>query len=270
MTQTATAPNPTQQGAKDDYYHATSQRDKTNPFLIAATPLLTLMTQFKQTQTQPDVAKLREQVVNELKIFETKLVKLRYDQRTVTAARYCLCAALDEAALKTQWGTQSIWVQQSLLSLFHKETWGGERFYVILDSLAREPRRHLAVLELLYVLMSLGFEGKYFDKGRVMRDEIRNRVFERIRHARGKVEKSLSLNWQDTKPLVQNKRKRATLKRVVLAGVLFLAVIVGIYNVKSHKAAADVLATLDSIGQENPVTAYSQLLDRPIIPHKFD
>ena len=111
----------------------------------------------------------------------------------IDSACYCLCAALDEAVLATSWGTQSIWTQQSLLSMFRGETWGGERFYTITDVLVKEPRKYIFVLEFIYILLSLGFEGRYYGKGRVLRDEVRNRLFQKIRSFNSHPQKQLDL-----------------------------------------------------------------------------
>ena len=48
-----------------------SQRDKSNPFLMASIPLLTLMTQVKNSSSAPDVKKLHAQITQEVKWFVT-------------------------------------------------------------------------------------------------------------------------------------------------------------------------------------------------------
>ena len=55
------------------------------------------------------------------------------------------CApALDEAVLSTPWGAQSEWAQQTLLVALHREAWGGEKFFEMLDRISagsRAPHR---------------------------------------------------------------------------------------------------------------------------------
>jgi len=246
-----------------------SQRDKTNPFLLAATPLLTLMTQVQNCKSSPDIDKLHAQIANEVKLFNTKLRKLGFPALMIDCATYCLCAALDEAILATPWGTQSVWVQSSLLSMFKGETWGGERFYVIADTLAREPRKNIYVLELIYTLLSLGFEGRYYGQSRMMRDDIRNRLFQLIRSSRGKIEKALSLHWKDEQALHSSQTKRNLLKRMVLISTGLLVTMGLYYNVAAYQQVKPVLKTLHSVAHESPITAYSSLLDRSVFPKKF-
>ena len=246
-----------------------SKKQTLNPFITAATPLLTLMSQIKYSQKPPNVETIRKNAIGEIKLFEEYLLKFKYNPRTILAARYCLCTAVDETVLSTNWGTKSIWSQQSLLSLFHKETWGGERFYIILENMIKDPRHNSEITELLYLLLSLGFEGKYFNKGKVIRDEIRTRLFQHIRHTRGKITRTLSPQWKDHKSFQNNQHKRSAIKRLLIStGAILLSIII-IFNIKADRITSPVLKKLNSIGKESPVTAYSQLIDRSIVPSSF-
>jgi type VI secretion system protein ImpK len=247
-----------------------SQRDKSNPFLMASIPLLTLMTQVKNSSSAPDVKKLHAQITQEVKWFVTKLKQLEFSPLSIDCATYCLCAALDEAILATEWGTQSIWVQASLLSIFKGETWGGERFYIIADTLSREPRKNIYVLELIYILLSLGFEGKYFGAARMMRDEVRNKLFQLIRSSRGKIERRLSLRWQDKKASQVQQYKQKLLKRMVISSISLILCLGVYYNIAAYESVKEVANKLKSISQESPITAYSLLLGRPIFPSKYE
>ena len=246
-----------------------SQKEKTNPFLVASTPLLTLMTQVRACESSPDINKLHMQIISEVKLFVSKLKQLEFPQLLVDCSTYCLCAALDEAILSTPWGTQSQWVQSSLLSIFKGETWGGERFYIIAENLSREPRKNIYVLEFIYTLLSLGFEGRYFGESRMKRDQVRNHLFQKIRSSRGKIEKALSLHWQDNQSLNVRQHKINRLKQMIFlsAGALFF--IGGYYNIAAYNAVKPVVKSLKLVSHESPITAYSLLLGRSIFPEKL-
>lgn len=249
---------------------SSSQRDKTNPFLLAATPLMTLMTQVHQCDTPPNVDALYEQVVAEVNVFVEKLMRLGFAKTTVDCAAYCLCAAIDEAVLARDWGTQSRWVQHSLLSIFKTETWGGERFYAIADQLSREPRKYIYVLEMIYVLLSLGFEGRFYGKQRMVRDEVRNRLFHIIRQSRGKIEKALSVNWRDSKPQEQHAKKKNRVRRFISITTLLIIIVGFSFNFLAYEQAKPVFRHLAEVGKESPVTAYSQLVDRSLFPKQYN
>ena len=182
--------------------HQTSTRidvfDGLNPVVNAASTLLNLMAKLRNTASHANVTGLFNQVSQELKQFEARLKQEGTRPEVVLAARYCLCAVIDEVVLNTPWGANSAWGQKTLLSAFHNETAGGEKFFLILDRMKQSPGENLHVLELLYLLVSFGFEGKYrvMDRGRDHLDGIRDELYHSIRRFRGQPEADLSLDWR--------------------------------------------------------------------------
>ena len=125
-------------------------RSTHNPLTGAAMSLLSLVAQLRNTASHPDVAGLRISIIEEVKQFENKLKSQSISSEQAQAARYALCTLLDETILNTPWGCNSIWSTQGLLILFHKETFGGEKFFLILKNCMQQPGTHLDLLELLY------------------------------------------------------------------------------------------------------------------------
>lgn len=169
-----------------------------NPLVNAASTLITVFEKTRHALSHNDIGGLHQSLVNELKAFESNAKNLGIQPEIVLAARYSLCAALDEAVLNTPWGSESAWTQRTLLSVFHNETSGGEKFFAILDRMRQTPSANLDVLELMYVLLSLGFEGKYrvLNRGRDTLEQIRDELFRLIRSQRGEYERSLSPSWR--------------------------------------------------------------------------
>lgn len=164
----------------------------------AATPLLAVAPQLRNTTRHPDVPGLRDHLSREIRVFENNARTRGATPESVLAARYALCTFLDEAVLSTPWGSESAWSSQTLLSTFHNETWGGEKFFAILDRALQDPGRMTDVLELLYVCLALGFEGKYrvLDRGRARLEEIQDQAFRAIRSQHGDFERDLSAHWR--------------------------------------------------------------------------
>ncbi len=239
----------------------------TNAIIDIAQPLIVIMVQIKKSTSLPDINELRVKMINEIQLFEQKLVTQRFDDRTVASARYCLCTALDEAILSTAWGTQTAWVQHSLLSYFHNETWGGERFYLILDTLAQEPRGNLAILEFLYLLLSLGFEGKYFENNGLIREEIRHRLHTRLKNVKGKSQRQLAINTRDLGVARNNQHQRRSLSWVGYVTAISLTVTLVLFNLLLFNNTSSISHAYSKIGHESAITAYSQLIDRAIVTH---
>ncbi len=168
-----------------------------NPLVAAAAPLLSLIMSLKNRATHSNIEELHRRVIEEMKAFEGKAVMGGCAPEAVRAGRYALCAAVDDLVLNTPWGNQSIWSSRSMVIVFHKEAWGGERFFELLERLERQPDRHRDVIELMYICLSLGFEGmmRVEARGASLLQQNRDRVYRLIRRMRGEREPELSPSW---------------------------------------------------------------------------
>ncbi|NOQ35623.1 MAG: OmpA family protein [Methylococcaceae bacterium] len=169
-----------------------------NPLFSSALTLFALVTQLRQSLSHQDVPALREQLISEVKKFESKAIALQCPLEQVQTARYALCSLVDEVILNTPWGCNSIWTTESLLVSFHKESWGGEKFFKILKNIINQPEIYFNLLELFYYCLSLGFEGKYKiqERGLSELQEIRENLYHILKGQRGELEGSLSLQWR--------------------------------------------------------------------------
>lgn len=230
-------------------------RERTTPGLSlqnAAMPVVLLMLQLKNLTSAPtDIAKIYQQAQQEINIFE-QTARLQSSSSTVRAASYCLCSAFDEAILSTKWGQQSQWMQQTLLNAIHQETWGGERFYLILKTMAEMPASHLDLLELLFVLLSIGFEGQYFNDQIGIREEIRHSLFNLITQHRPISPKTFS---SIVKPITSKSLPIISRRSLylIVSGILFFAWCGANYLL--HRQATPLLEKLQSISVEAPYKA---------------
>ena len=112
-----------------------------NPLVQAASPLLLLAAQMRETLTPMDVAGLRRHTLEEIRRFEDQARSAGVPDKVGLSARYALCAGLDEAVVSTPWGHQSDWAQHPLLIQLHREAWGGEKFFDMLESISKDPAR---------------------------------------------------------------------------------------------------------------------------------
>jgi type VI secretion system protein ImpK len=169
-----------------------------NPLVQAAIPLLLLTGQLRSTPAAMDVAGLRRHVLEEIRRFEDQARGAGIRNEIVLAARYALCAALDEAVLSTPWGAQSEWAQHPVLVALHREAWGGEKFFEMLTRISADPARHLDLLELQHLILALGFTGKYqmIDRGYEQLQDLEHELFRTIRGLRGPAAPELSLQWR--------------------------------------------------------------------------
>lgn len=215
-------------------------RDELNPLETAAGTLLALVSRLRTAPSHPDPTRLRSQLVAEIKAFEERARGSGIPVETALRARYVLCTVLDEAVLNTPWGATGLWRTHSLLTTFHNDTWGGEKFFVLLKECAQDPATHLHLLELMYICLALGFEGRYrvLERGTQQVEELRERLYQIIRTQRGQFERELSPRWTG----ITDRRNR--LMRLVplwVVGAVAAVLLLGLFVVLSFRlnAASD-------------------------------
>jgi type VI secretion system protein ImpK len=169
-----------------------------NPLVQAANRLLGLVPTLRQMAVHKDVEALRMQLVQEVKAFEAAARAAMVEHGQIAAARYALCTLLDETISSTPWGGGGVWASRSLLVAFHNEAFGGEKFFLVLQKLGQDPKTNLPALELMYLCLALGLEGRYrvLDDGRNQLEALRERLQQMIAQQRGAVEADLSVHWK--------------------------------------------------------------------------
>jgi type VI secretion system protein ImpK len=169
-----------------------------NPLCAEAYPLLSLVPKLRTLPFHHDINDLQEQLIRQVKHFEAHAARQVDSQGKVKIASYFICSLIDETILNTPWGSPSNWGHHSLLIQFHKEARGGERFFQILDRAKQYPGRNLDLLELAYLCLSMGFEGRYRISGGGRRaiEDLRHELFLLIQNMNSGSESALSANWK--------------------------------------------------------------------------
>lgn len=169
-----------------------------NVLIDEAGALLSLVSPIRSTRQHADVATFKTQCTALITQYEQQLRHKGLASELIEQARYCMCAFIDETVLNTAWGGNSDWAQESLLSTFHNETFGGAYFFTLLDAAIAEPKTHLLLLELQYLCLSFGFVGKMRieERGYEKLEHYRERAFKAIRSVRGEPARELSPGWR--------------------------------------------------------------------------
>ncbi len=169
-----------------------------NPLLEAANLLLALIPELRATTSHPDPARLHAQLLARVRDFERAAQEGRVPQPKVVAARYVLCTFIDEVVAATPWGASGTWAKHNLLQEYHDERDGGEKAFKLLERLGEDVAANLDVLELFYVCIVLGFEGRYrgAPSGRAQLDAIAARLADvLLPEAERQNARTLSLRW---------------------------------------------------------------------------
>ncbi|MEO8859745.1 MAG: DotU family type VI secretion system protein [Burkholderiaceae bacterium] len=168
-----------------------------SPLLQAASSLLIAGARIRVMAQHPDPAGLRNALVEAVRKFEADARARGLPNEQVVAGRYLLCTYVDECASTTPWGGSGAWSSQSLLVLFHNESWGGEKLFQLLGKLAENVPANRGLLELIYCILALGFEGRYrvLPNGRSQLDTVREKLALMLRENSGSAAADLSPHW---------------------------------------------------------------------------
>lgn len=225
-----------------------------NPLVQMASPLLGAAPRLRATLRHANPVALRAALVAAIERFEAAARAHPLPHEQIVAARYVLCTFLDEAASNTPWGGAGSWASQSLLVHFHNETWGGEKVFQLLTRLAQQPEQHRPLLELIWVVLALGFEGRYKVQtdGRQQLDMVRERLSQMLRRP---ADPELSPAWQGV-PVAQERWRDGLPMWVLGAGALLLLALVFFVLRVSVSAQTDpafsALQTLDATAPVKP------------------
>jgi type VI secretion system protein ImpK len=200
-----------------------------HPLLTAAGQILALIGQLRRTTSHDDPAALRQQLLACIADFERQAAAGGVPRPKVSAARYLLCTFVDETIAQTPWGCIGPWAERNLLQEFHEERSGGEKAFQLLDRLGQEPEANADLLELFYVCLRLGFEGRYrgLPNGRATLDALATRMLGVIRPSDAAAgARELAPHWQGV--AAPSRREAAVLPLWVLTA-LTAALVLGIF-----------------------------------------
>jgi type VI secretion system protein ImpK len=169
-----------------------------NSLINAADPLLTLVTKLRRITIPPEAALLHQNICHEIKAFENKTQTAGYRQPIILAAKYTLCALLDELVAITLWPDRE-WKKLSLIDTFQTETCHDDRFFLILERSLQDPPAHIDFLELVYLCLRLGYEGKYrgIDRGHLELRAITDHLYAVIMQCRDEFSRGLLISLEN-------------------------------------------------------------------------
>lgn len=269
------APPPPRRAAPRDY----PSRRASNPLLREASRILALVPQLRQSLTHPDPMGLARDLEAEVRDFQARTRRMGIEDREVMSASVALCAAIDEAVLGTPWGRSSGWGEQPLSSVIHGNTKTGVLFFDMLEQgELQDPRYHIDLIELKYVILSLGFRGKYWgDEHQPKLERRRAELYEIIRSERGDPPVELSPHWEGVKDHRTKLARFVPLWVIAAAGAGLLVLVYGFFAVRIGQESEAVLNTLTQLGRDvanvdrnRPLAPPVRIDVRPFLAQEID
>ena len=236
-----------------------------NPLLEAAQPLLRALADMPAELDDDQIKVFSLLLEREVITFQSLCNNAQIRHEHVVAASYSLCTAIDEAANSTAWGDArpgegaGAWAGRQLAAKFHDDTNGGDKFFLLVGRLAASPHEHTDLLELMYLILGLGFEGRFNSGGganaRRQLETIRNRLLTLLATARGDVAHDLSPHWKGVGP---GKFRLLRGIPVWVTVTLLALVLLGMFSWHKYQlsqASIDLEARIRAIGTLQPPPA---------------
>ena len=201
------------------------------PFLRALRALYFEIYLIERGDSSLNSTRLREKIIHLMDNHMKSLAELGYENTHIMIIRYVLSTFIDELLGAVQWKGADGWLNQySILGHYYKETYGGEKFFQLLNQFVQEPSKYMQHMKLMYVCLSLGYKGKYArlqnDNGQV--EKVRQELYAHIQNYNIQEEK-----FYKDHPVSTKKHKLTfdiSYKLFILGSLLVLAIIYGVFT----------------------------------------
>lgn len=225
------------------------------PTLVrSAAPLLNLAHALRYSDDQPDIEELRRSSVQAVNRYERDLAGARISPERARAAHYVVCATVDDVILSKPWGVRAGWARSGLVSTFHMDVTGGDRVFDLLDHFHQSPGANRDLLLLIYLCLSLAFEGRtrVSPRGNLELGRIRDSLYKTLLGQFGVFERELSPHWKGVS--ARHKPLRTAAALWTLLSVLALVFALGylFFTLSLNRASDGTFQRLASLPPREP------------------
>lgn len=208
--------------------------------------VFTLILYLRETEDFGDPRSLHDRIDNLFKSAETKAKDLNILEEDFQNAKYAISALVDETVLYSKWPRRNEWLKNPLVIEYFNDAFAGEVFFDRIEKLRSDPSKR-DVLEVFYMCMMFGFEGKFKILGG---EEMKNYLKTIYSELNFKANEKLSPHTEIPKQII--KIKRLIPKWVMVSSYLFMAlvaiVIFLVFKVKMINIANNMVTAIKNIG----------------------
>ncbi|TCT02466.1 type VI secretion system protein TssL, long form [Aquabacter spiritensis] len=242
-------------GTQDSLLSAALEVYWDNPGLALAAPIFDTLVR-AQAETAVDAGALRMQMLEDLRTFEAQAIGRGLSHNHTRLILYALAATADDCILHTAWGRESDWSSKTLISALFQETWGGERFFALLQQMMAGPHAVVREIEFFYYCLLFGFEGKYRLASNGSRELVRlkEEIYQFLRSVKGGVKREMAPSWRGLSAEGSGPRDMRLLLIGAAAGCFVLVLAFSAYYVILRREAALAAAQVQNLTAE-PILA---------------
>jgi type VI secretion system protein ImpK len=126
-----------------------------------ATDLFLIVIRMRESEDLGDPAALRKLIMYYIDLFKRNCKTAGIADDAAADALYAIVALIDETVLSVEGACRDYWFSRPLQLDYFGDNIAGEEFYRRFQKLLAQAEKNKDTLELYYLCLSLGFEGKY-------------------------------------------------------------------------------------------------------------
>jgi type VI secretion system protein ImpK len=211
------------------------------------TDLFLIVIRMREAENLGDPAALRKLIGYFLNLFDKNCKAIGIKDDSIMEAKYALVSLMDETVLSVPGTCRDFWFSRPLQLDLFGDNIAGEEFYNKLQKLLLQPENKKDVLEVFYICLSLGFEGKYKISNAEERLTILEDLGRKLRRTRIRSSSGLSPHGSRTDAGIMPQKKTGTLFPLWIAAVLAIGVVGVSYIVLSILCSAGLGDTMGII-----------------------
>jgi len=203
-----------------------SERASKNDLITFAGPVFDLILRLKAGIVAPS-NDLRPKVAALLQDFEKRAERYRFNHKIVQVSKFALAAFVDETVLLNNFPNREQWEKYALQLEYFGEQLAGNKFFEKLDAMLGQIEATKDAVEVYYVCMLLGFQGRYavYEQDKLL--AIMQKTANALVKAGKIVPVELSPNWlANDQPAPPKKRGMPVWAKLMAFGWIGLAFII--------------------------------------------
>jgi len=218
-------------------------------FLAALRAVYREVYRLETVSGQEDFRGLKRNLIQIMDQQTRSLAEAGYENTHIMIIRYVMSTFIDEYLGTMSSDSGESWANYSLLGHYYQETYGGEKFFQLLEQFMQEPGKYMQHMKLMYACLSLGYQGKYSlsEHSDVQIERIRQELFARIKNFDTEDEK-----FYNDHP-VSSKKNKLTLhvpyKLFVVSALFIMVIVYGVFSSMISQNETDLMEIL----QQGPV-----------------
>ena len=212
------------------------------------TDLFLIVIRMREAEDLGDPASLRKLIGFYLDLFEKNCKAINIPADSIQEAKYALVALIDETVLSVAGICRDYWFTRPLQLDLFGDNIAGEEFYNKLQKMLLETEKKKDVLEIYYICLSLGFEGRYKLFNAEERVTIMDELGRKIRRTRIRSSSGISPHGARSDS-TRRRRSSGFLFPIWLAVVLLAGGVAALYTSLFLMSSAQAAGIMEFLGK---------------------